>query len=677
VKAARTSLALLALGAGALLGAACKRKSAAPTPVATVAPISAPVAAPARKFEARSRQGSALAVTRLAADSQELALVADEDERALLILDALTGKVLARTNLDSRPGQLLVLQSGLLAVTLRDKSKVVVYSLAKDTQDLELREEYNLYTESDPLALAELETKKEGNAGTSSSLYVATGHAQTLEQFDLQTQRKKVIFEIAASPRSVLALEDGTVWVSHANAGVLTQVKGTEVLPIRLDQADMFSRQGFALTSLGQDVYAPDTFVLPDDVSASMRGVASGYGGGTVCQQNGWHKGWVQDARVAKLAKDKQGKALTGDLPAKTEAEGFVAYNAKQVNPGIARFDCVQVMSTTGALRHIRSASDQPTESAPRMTVTQLGTACLLPRAAAASTETNEVYVACLGSNRVEAIDVGQDAPPQASRGFAVPKGPTALAISGTTLLVWSSFAHELSRVDISKGSKAPAASFPVARATELSKRMALGRELFHAAGDTRIAQDGRACASCHPDGMSDGIGWSTPEGRRKPMVLAGRISAGPFGWRGEHKTVREHLTKTILGNLHGTGLGTEEMESLEAYVRDLPKPAEAKDGISDEARKGKEVFARADTGCAKCHDPAANFTDSAQHDVGTGGKFRTPPLRFAAAASPYMHEGKYQSLDEFLRKTEGKMGNTGHLSQDERNALIQYVQSL
>lgn len=681
---AASSLARLAFLSAAFAFGACGKAPTSSESSSTASSSAQPTVAPrvALTFEARSRQGSMLASTRLVGTGNsaqtfaDLALVSDEDEHAVLVLDANTGVLQGKQKLNGRPGQLLVLDNGSVAVTLRDEGKVVVFSVAlasdeagKDDTTVRLREEYTLYTASEPLALA-LSAPSQGPR----QLFVATGFGRTLEQFDLVSKKKKIIFDIAQEPRAVLAQDDGTIVVSHANAGVLTQIKGAVVTPMRLDEGEMFSRQGFALTALGKDAFVPDTFVLPEDVSGAMRGVASGYGGGTVCEQEGWHKGWVLDQARANTKPVPH----TGTAGAATAGQGaFTQFNPRLPTPGIRSFDCVQVMSTAGAMRRIGTRSD----GTSRALVTQLGTKCILPRAAAAHEGRREVYVACLGTNRVEAIDIGKDdatgepsAPPKMTRGWSVPKGPMGLAVYGDALLAWSQFAHRLTKIDLA-GSQV--SSFDVAREMTLAEKVMLGRELFHAAGDTRIAQDGRACASCHPDGLSDGIGWATPEGRRKPMLLAGRVGEGPFGWRGEHKTLHEHLSKTILGHLHGTGLGTDAMDALETYVKALPPPPHDKSPVAEDVRRGKEIFGRGDTGCVRCHNPDTNFTDGAGHDVGTGGKFRTPPLRLAAAAIPYMHEGKYQKLDEFLRATDGKMGNTKQLSDAEFQALVTYVRSL
>ncbi|MFO0667517.1 MAG: c-type cytochrome [Polyangiaceae bacterium] len=652
--------------------------------MATATPAEqAPMQAARPTLTSASRQGSTLVLARWAESTAQnansrsdsrLVLVADEDDRAVLVLDPDTGAIRGRRKLNGRPGQVVVLESNLVAVALRDESKVAVFSVESESpqQDgsFRLKEEFALYTASEPIALA-----VSPEAAGPRQLYVATGHGRTLERFDIASRKKKVIFDIAEEPRAVVAADDGTVIVSHANAGVLTTVRDTKVTVDRLDEGESFSRQGFALTSIGNDVFAPDTFVMPEDASGSMRGVAAGYGGGTVCEQDGWHKGWVVDQPVAKHAPTVQSKHDARGAST-TAASGFAQFNPRTIAPAIRHFDCVQVMSTAGTLRRVGSRPD----GARVAVVTQLGTKCILPRAAAAHAGKREVYVACLGTNRIEAIDIGADseagtplAPPRMSRGWSVPKGPVGLAVDGDTLFAWSQFDHRLAKVDLNASS---VASFDVRRDVEISRPFALGRELFHAAGDPRISQDGRTCASCHPDGLSDGIGWATPEGRRKPMILAGRIGEGPFGWRGEHKTLREHIGKTIITNLHGTGLATDAMESLEAYVRALPTPRGNK-ANSDETKHGQELFARGDTGCVRCHDPQKNFTDGAVHDVGTGGKFRTPPLTLASVAAPYAHEAKYTKLDDFLRATDGKMGHTSQLTDEEFRDLVRYVRSL
>jgi len=75
----------------------------------------------------------------------------------------------------------------------------------------------------------------------------------------------------------------------------------------------------------------------------------------------------------------------------------------------------------------------------------------------------------------------------------------------------------------------------------------------------------------------------------------------GPYGWRGEHKTLDEHVTTTI-ANLAGKGLPDAELASLLTFVRALPKRSAAGACLLTEAEsaRGKELFASAE--CSNCH---------------------------------------------------------------------------
>ena len=70
-------------------------------------------------------------------------------------------------------------------------------------------------------------------------------------------------------------------------------------------------------------------------------------------------------------------------------------------------------------------------------------------------------------------------------------------------------------------------------------------------------------------------------------------------------------------------------------------------------------------------------------HDVGSRAKadvesrFDTPSLLGIGASAPYFHDGRFGSLQEMLRATDGRMGRTRHLSPPERDALIAYLESL
>jgi cytochrome c peroxidase len=212
--------------------------------------------------------------------------------------------------------------------------------------------------------------------------------------------------------------------------------------------------------------------------------------------------------------------------------------------------------------------------------------------------------------------------------------------------------------------------------------RLEVGRIAFSRAGDKRIAEDGRACASCHPDGRDDGLTWSGPDGARQTPMLAGRLGdTAPYGWSGASATVEEHIKKTFQ-RLGGSGLASPTRAALAGYIEVMHAPAPASKADA-QIERGREVFASTKAGCASCHVPGYGFTDGEQHDVGSLNRsdrvaaLDTPSLRYVSGTAPYFHDGRYANLRELLRETDGAMGTTRHLPPADLDALVAYLQSL
>src|SRR5262249_28406823 len=151
----------------------------------------------------------------------------------------------------------------------------------------------------------------------------------------------------------------------------------------------------------------------------------------------------------------------------------------------------------------------------------------------------------------------------------------------------------------------------------------------------------GTACASCHPDGREDALTWSTPDGPRQTIMLAGRVAAtAPYGWIGKHDTLPTYITNTFT-RLGGTGMQGAELDSLVAYVGKMPGPVTTPPTEQPLVARGKELFFAEAQGCAGCH-VGGGGVDSAHHDVGTlttadvGKEFDTPSLRFISGTAPY-----------------------------------------
>jgi mono/diheme cytochrome c family protein len=316
---------------------------------------------------------------------------------------------------------------------------------------------------------------------------------------------------------------------------------------------------------------------------------------------------------------------------------------------------------------------------------------CLLPRASATDAKGKSLYVTCLGIDAVVEYDaVSADPRVAEKRRWNVPAGPTGVAIDaqGRRAVVWSQFDQVVSVIALDGEPTAKPTLLALSRKARSATDgdIALGRKLFHAASDDRISADGRACASCHPDGRDDSLTWATPEGPRNTPMLAGRLTqTAPYGWNGESDEVKTHLTHTF-SRLQGRGLEAREVDAVVSFVTTMRTPVTYVPEAGPEANKiarGKVVFESAETQCATCHHADGSWIDGEKHDVGTraaadpNNQFDTPTLRFVGGTAPYFHDGRYRSLRDLLVGHDGKMGATKQLSPVDMESLEAYMRTL
>jgi YVTN family beta-propeller protein len=245
------------------------------------------------------------------------------------------------------------------------------------------------------------------------------------------------------------------------------------------------------------------------------------------------------------------------------------------------------------------------------------------------------------------------------------------------------------------------------------------GKILFSTANYPLTSRRWIACASCHPDGHSDGRVWQNPEGLRKTPPLMGLAHTHPLHWSADRDEVQD-FEYTIRGRLmQGAGLlrgpikpkagfdPTELSEDLAGRSKDLDAlavytnsfdftlsphiPAPGK--LSAAAERGQALFFRDSVGCHKCHS-GPYYTDSTLkkpfnlHDVGTGSddptekmgpKYDTPTLLGVYRSAPFLHHGKAKTLRDVLTtcNKDDKHGKTSHLKPAEIDDLVTFLQSL
>lgn len=243
-----------------------------------------------------------------------------------------------------------------------------------------------------------------------------------------------------------------------------------------------------------------------------------------------------------------------------------------------------------------------------------------------------------------------------------------------------------------------------------LGEEKLLGKILFYSALQPMVGRRWISCSSCHPDGDSDGRTWQNPEGLRNTTALYAMAWTHPLHWSADRDETQD-FEHTIRGQLmQGQGLVrgrvhesldkpnkglSKALDALAVYSNGHPVPysPHSKSGLSDSAKRGKELFFSAETRCATCHS-GPYYSDSTPvkpyklHDVGTGDsdktekmgpKYDTPTLLSVYRTAPYLHHGEAKTLEDVLRKCnpDDKHGKTSHLGDSQIADLVEFLKAL
>jgi cytochrome c peroxidase len=220
--------------------------------------------------------------------------------------------------------------------------------------------------------------------------------------------------------------------------------------------------------------------------------------------------------------------------------------------------------------------------------------------------------------------------------------------------------------------------------------------------------QAGMSCSTCHVNGAGNAKFFmpkmSTRPGNfdttgplfnpdadnfvldpvRIPSLRGARYLA-PYGHDGRTTSLRDFVRNVIVGEFSGPEPAPVIVDAIVAYINDidfLPNPSLGAAGhlvgkVSEAERRGEALFSKpfphdSQLSCAACHIPSAAFVDHRQHDVGSGGLFRTPTLRNADFNAPYFHDGRYDSYDQVVTHFD-RVFDLG-LSPQDRRDLVAYL---
>lgn len=590
--------------------------------------------------EGDARQGGSIALARQ--EGRLHAYVADTDERALHVIDVESGS--SRTvSVAGAPEQAMVLADGRVVVTIADARRIEVYEPSLDRGE-PLTKLCEREVPAGPFAIA--------TSPNDSTLVVTSAWAPALTVLDPSDMTVRRVVELPRSPRGVLVDASGRAFVSHIAGG-------------RVSVVDLAGEASPRSISLSLRAASPRP-AAPTDLDI-QRGAVQAYSLASISigASNG-------ETALPSGAKPPSATPPAGRSPSRIivpmvsvdpgdENRRSSFYYGPLTTSGVAKHAPVGVVIDPAAERslstHVLAGSwDILTRE------------CMLPRAIVVDSATARAFVACMGTDRVQVLDAAAADPMSAVVGrFEAPPGPTGLALdaAGETLVIWG---EHSSRVRVVHLADRETRDIEIESSLDTARKR--GRELFYASDDRGVSFDGLACASCHPDGGDDGLTWTTPEGPRQTLMLAGRLAGtAPYGWDRGSKTLQDYVAATV-ARLRGEGLSEADLGHLARYIEGLPAPPVRAE--SERARLGREVFVA--EGCGTCHAEGTG-TDGTNHVVEGFKAVDTPSLKHVGVTAPYFHDGRYGTLDGLL--VHSTMGSLEQIRGERRVLLLEYLESL
>lgn len=578
------------------------------------------------------------------------------DVNGLLVLDRDSGKLVRaswqgenRASLDFEPsaGELVGDGNGIAYVADRRADKIV--RLRVEADKLTVVDSANLH-EPHGVALS-----PDGKI-----LYVTSVADHELVAFDTATMFPRWRVELPVEPRSVAVSPDGRkAIVGFLSSGVVASVglgDSPSVSYIALDPAQR----------VGNSPFGGNEFVnsMPANLSGTPS-LADVQDVGLRFARNTYAVGYI-GAGIAIAPH----QLSTPHLP----SSGFEDVGTYGGGGGF-----------TAPITHRMAMIDAEDSFAPSSAFAEIG--IHQPRAMAYDATSDTLYLAGYGDDQVMAVAEVSQSSIHLSWVSHVPSssgcGPDGLAVHSNELFVHCELERTLVSMDLSTVDSAGvpmarqlgAALAPSSRSSDAQR----GAELFRRGHDDRLSTGGfMACASCHPEGRTDGLSWRIEGHNLQTPLLAGRVlGTHPFKWDGKDKDLPTSLTNTI-GRLGGAGLTVTEIQQLEAFLQSLPQPTPPSID-ADAIARGQKLFDSDETGCRACHD-GPQLADGVQHDLASNiGNVDTPSLIGLAHSAPYYHDGSARTLRALLtdKGSIHDMGETAHLSAQELGDLIAYLESL
>jgi mono/diheme cytochrome c family protein len=211
------------------------------------------------------------------------------------------------------------------------------------------------------------------------------------------------------------------------------------------------------------------------------------------------------------------------------------------------------------------------------------------------------------------------------------------------------------------------------------------GRYLF---GSGLLSRGGQfSCASCHPDGGTDGLTWQFAHvrdglDRRNTRSLRGGVAGtAPFRWTGADAELDRFLAGEVTGLLGGAPPSPTVLGDIRTFLESLPIARRGAPAEAAAVARGDGLFAGKGA-CSGCHAGPRHGGTGLKAWVGTtpeGQALDVPHLAGLASSWPYLHDASARTLEEIFSARDPLRvhGGAHALTVEERRDLLAYLRTL
>jgi YVTN family beta-propeller protein len=258
--------------------------------------------------------------------------------------------------------------------------------------------------------------------------------------------------------------------------------------------------------------------------------------------------------------------------------------------------------------------------------------------------------------------------------------GPRAIATQKNRAIVAHYFSDTLDFVSLDDPQNPVVSSLELAPGQKTSPARR-GEMLFNDA--TLSLQHWISCATCHPDGRTDGLNWDlvndglgNPKNAKSLLMMHATPS---YMWMAVDddffSVIKEEIRTVLLAQIPDA-----DVRAIMAYLaamKPVPSPYLINGKPSKSAKRGQKLFKKA--GCVYCHPkPLYTSLDTQLLDTfngrDAGQPIDTPTLIEIWRTAPYLHDGSALTLEEVIRRNHS---NGARLTESQISDLANFLRTL